>query len=107
MGGVFSLDILSEVHKSLNSYIPSEVYINQLLLYLSYLIALSRSFHLFSDSMFVPGIGAIDEFATNSRNGGLKNVPEIVIIINGISWKSHATLTLLAKQDCPLWLQYD
>ena len=24
-----------------------------------------------------------------------------------ISWKSHATLTLLAKQDCPLWLQYD
>ena len=24
-----------------------------------------------------------------------------------IRWKSHATLTLLAKQDCPLWLQYD
>ena len=23
------------------------------------------------------------------------------------SWKSHATLTLLATQDCPLWLQYD
>ena len=23
------------------------------------------------------------------------------------SWKSHATLTPLAKQDCPLWLQYD
>ena len=22
-------------------------------------------------------------------------------------WKSHATLTLLAKQDCPLRLQYD
>ncbi len=22
-------------------------------------------------------------------------------------WKSYATLTLLAKQDCPLWLQYD
>ena len=22
-------------------------------------------------------------------------------------WKSHATLTLLTKQDCPLWLQYD
>ena len=22
-------------------------------------------------------------------------------------WKSHATLPLLAKQDCPLWLQYD
>ena len=25
----------------------------------------------------------------------------------GNEWKSHATLTLLAKQDCPLWLQYD
>lgn len=25
----------------------------------------------------------------------------------GKSWKSHKTLTLLAKQDCPLWLQYD
>ena len=24
-----------------------------------------------------------------------------------LNWKSHATLTLLAKQDCPLWLQYD
>ena len=24
-----------------------------------------------------------------------------------VGWKSHATLTLLAKQDCPLWLQYD
>ena len=23
------------------------------------------------------------------------------------AWKSHATLTLLAKQECPLWLQYD
>ena len=22
-------------------------------------------------------------------------------------WKSHVNLTLLAKQDCPLWLQYD
>ncbi len=22
-------------------------------------------------------------------------------------WKSHATLTLLAKQDSPFWLQYD
>ena len=23
------------------------------------------------------------------------------------AWKSHATLTLLGTQDCPLWLQYD
>ena len=29
------------------------------------------------------------------------------ITINGTQWKSHATLTLLATQDCPLWLQYD
>ena len=27
--------------------------------------------------------------------------------LKGGNWKSHATLTLLAKQDCPLWLQYD
>ena len=26
---------------------------------------------------------------------------------HGVGWKSHATLTLLAMQDCPLWLQYD
>ena len=26
---------------------------------------------------------------------------------NAAMWKSHATLPLLAKQDCPLWLQYD
>ena len=31
----------------------------------------------------------------------------IAVVIAGDSWKSHATLTLLAKQDCPLWLQYD
>ena len=27
--------------------------------------------------------------------------------VNAAVWKSHATLTLLATQDCPLWLQYD
>ena len=27
--------------------------------------------------------------------------------VNAAIWKSHATLTLLATQDCPLWLQYD
>ena len=27
--------------------------------------------------------------------------------VNVGEWKSHATLTLLAKQECPLWLQYD
>lgn len=29
------------------------------------------------------------------------------ISFSRIRWKSHATLTLLATQDCPLWLQYD
>ena len=29
------------------------------------------------------------------------------LLKNGEAWKSHATLTLLATQDCPLWLQYD
>ena len=29
------------------------------------------------------------------------------LIENNDEWKSHATLTPLAKQDCPLWLQYD
>ena len=31
-----------------------------------------------------------------------KEIPNLIS-----RWKSHATLTLLAKQDCPLWLQYD
>ena len=29
------------------------------------------------------------------------------LVTNRDQWKSHATLTLLATQDCPLWLQYD
>ena len=39
-----------------------------------------------------------------------KYVPIMVKLcyaIAGVVWKSHATLTPLAKQDCPLWLQYD
>ena len=42
-----------------------------------------------------------------------ENIPEALISESWISenffalWKSHATLTLLATQDCPLWLQYD
>ena len=31
----------------------------------------------------------------------------ICLAVSPALWKSHATLTLLAKQDCPLWLQYD
>ena len=31
----------------------------------------------------------------------------LLTLVFGRVWKSHATLTLLAKQDCPLWLQYD
>lgn len=30
-----------------------------------------------------------------------------VYILEVEGWKSHVNLTLLAKQDCPLWLQYD
>ena len=33
-------------------------------------------------------------------------VPAVNAAIRAV-WKSHATLTLLATQDCPLWLQYD
>lgn len=33
--------------------------------------------------------------------------PDMQILSFRERWKSHATLTLLAKQDCPLWLQYD
>ena len=36
-----------------------------------------------------------------------KNVLVRLNNVSGEYWKSHATLTLLAKQDCPLWLQYD
>ena len=39
-----------------------------------------------------------------SRTG---NRERLNIFTTNYDWKSHATLTLLAKQDCPLWLQYD
>ena len=40
---------------------------------------------------------------------GLILLPFVFFPILGFGdyWKSHATLTLLATQDCPLWLQYD
>ena len=37
----------------------------------------------------------------------LEDSPLGVVTDIGDFWKSHATLTLLATQDCPLWLQYD
>ena len=42
------------------------------------------------------------------ERGGIIMVkhPEMETLFDA-DWKSHATLTLLAKQDCPLWLQYD
>ncbi len=46
---------------------------------------------------------ALSEVAKALDEEGIAS--EIVHI--GNRWKSHATLTLLAKQDCPLWLQYD
>ena len=47
------------------------------------------------------------KFRLNSLNA--ENVVKKKLIIPGQVdyWKSHATLTLLAKQDCPFWLQYD
>ena len=36
-----------------------------------------------------------------------KNITNTLYNISISVWKSHATLTLLATQDCPLWLQYD
>ena len=39
------------------------------------------------------------EIETKDKTSSNGTIPHI--------WKSHATLTLLATQDCPLWLQYD
>ena len=42
-----------------------------------------------------------------------EQMSDIILILDKMElilqavWKSHATLTLLATQDCPLWLQYD
>ena len=48
---------------------------------------------------------------TNSPGFGwqLTNRNNYINLFSGgvAPWKSHATLTLLATQDCPLWLQYD
>ena len=46
---------------------------------------------------------------TETVNDELKNIAQIEHSRHRSfnNWKSHATLTLLAKQDCPLWLQYD
>ena len=54
----------------------------------------------------------VKDFDLHLRDRGLNPVTRgthlvhIKAVINR-AWKSHATLTLLAKQDCPLWLQYD
>ena len=52
-----------------------------------------------------------EEFATNEYETHIlvdfaACSTEIRDLFNDV-WKSHATLTLLATQDCPLWLQYD
>ena len=47
----------------------------------------------------------------NGGEASLKEIAAYFYKVFGVQakgcWKSHATLTLLAKQDCPLWLQYD
>ena len=54
----------------------------------------------------------LDEVAAPPTRGGLV-FPHILKgaeteeLRRKYTWKSHATLTPLAKQDCPLWLQYD
>ena len=42
-----------------------------------------------------------------SQDGKGKDAVCVAIFFIGHVWKSHVNLTLLAKQDCPLWLQYD
>ena len=49
--------------------------------------------------VFAPGWAPMMNGTMNDRNTSIYN--------SYPWWKSHATLTLLAKQDCPLWLQYD
>ena len=56
----------------------------------------------FSDPIALPGT-TDDAGIGNTDDAGIGNTRPIFRSI----WKSHATLTLLAKQDCPLWLQYD
>ena len=54
-----------------------------------------------------------DSMDIEKRRGITVRASTTSIIWNGVkcniidTWKSHATLTLLATQDCPLWLQYD
>ena len=50
------------------------------------------------------------QVAIHQTQEQLKTLQEQQDRDNGVDvgfWKSHATLTLLAKQDCPLWLPYD
>ena len=48
------------------------------------------------------------DFEKNSPKSKCPNRDILIKLILKVQmWKSHATLTLLATQDCPLWLQYD
>ena len=52
---------------------------------------------------------SISRFPNFHKSGSITGMKSLYYGKNAllIRWKSHATLTLLAKQDCPLWLQYD
>ena len=49
----------------------------------------------------------IEKWCRNERFVHYANERISEELVYAPNWKSHATLTLLATQDCPLWLQYD
>ena len=56
--------------------------------------------------VFDPEEGIFTDFLGNtSDNFFIEELTTALSEICSTNWKSHATLTLLAKQDCPLWLQ--
>ena len=62
----------------------------------------SRGFGFVEMTDEAEGQKAIEEL-----NGTEVDQKVIAVSLARPRWKSHATLTLLATQDCPLWLQYD
>ena len=58
-------------------------------------------------SVYADGDGSMSKRNREHRRIASQNITIAAIRVLDSRWKSHATLTLLAKQDCPLWLQYD
>ena len=57
--------------------------------------------------LVLPSAAQIQEPVKFTHEWKQLSATEAEIVFTATVWKSHATLTLLAKQDCPLWLQYD